>query len=152
MAFAVTKYKSYSIRPHQGICERFEHIVELHITAANTDTDCDIGDFSGTFWTAAEADATYGDIAENVADAMQDLYPNASCITWESPELDTDYVRVIGAPALAGEFKADQNSTTKIPDLTFLTTDAPTALTVRLRFSLKTGIWPVDDKAEGTGI
>jgi len=69
--FSLTKYNAYGFIIDSDIRKRAIQRMTLHITAANTDTDLDIGDDSGTFWTAAEADTTYGDLGSKALDTIQ---------------------------------------------------------------------------------
>lgn len=52
MAFALTEFQSYGIEAEEAVNKRYKQVAILTITAANTDVDLDIGDYSGTFWTA----------------------------------------------------------------------------------------------------
>lgn len=152
MAFALVSWKGYPKPIEQGTIKRFEHVVELHITGLAADVDLDIGDLTGTFWTAALADATYGDYATAALAYITSLYPKLSAVTYNSPELGGAYVKVIAGPALAGEYAVAINATTKYPEISFTAAAAPTAITVRLECSLKTSEWPLADAKYGTNI
>lgn len=59
MTFAITGYKAYGVEGEEPISSKcYQQFLTLNITAANTDTDMDIGDYVagalGTFWTAAD--------------------------------------------------------------------------------------------------
>jgi hypothetical protein len=57
MTFAITKVQCYGIEAEEALNKRYRQYMVLRITAANTDTDLDLGDNQsgslGTFWTAA---------------------------------------------------------------------------------------------------
>ncbi len=57
MTFAITKVQCYGIEAEEALNKRYRQYMILTITAANTDTDLDLGDNQtgslGTFWTAA---------------------------------------------------------------------------------------------------
>lgn len=55
MAFALTKVRAYGVESEEPVNKRYLQRLILNITGANTDTDLDIGDYSGTFWTAVGA-------------------------------------------------------------------------------------------------
>ena len=75
--FALTKFNAYGFIIDSQIKKRAMQRATLHITAANTDTALDLGSDSGTFWTAAEADATYGDMATNALERLNEIVDNA---------------------------------------------------------------------------
>lgn len=52
MTFALTKIRAYGIEAEEAVSKRYKQTLILNITGANTDVDLDIGDYSGTFWTA----------------------------------------------------------------------------------------------------
>ncbi len=52
MAFALTDFQSYGIEAEEAVNKRYKQVAIFSITALNTDVDLDIGDYSGTFWTA----------------------------------------------------------------------------------------------------
>ncbi len=62
MTFVVTKVQAYGIEAEEALNKRYRQYMILTLTAANTDTDLDLGDNQtgslGTFWTAADDTAT----------------------------------------------------------------------------------------------
>lgn len=71
MTFQLTKAQIYGIESEEPLNKRYVQKAILHINAANSDVSLDIGNFSGTFWTAALADGTYGTIAAQILKAMK---------------------------------------------------------------------------------
>lgn len=146
MAFALTKFKADCIRHTGPTRSHGEQIAIFVTTAADTDTDMDISDEDGTFWTDALADATYGDLATAAWNIFFDKSPYgsipsviASLIAVESETLlarmrddsspaGTDYSLVI----------ADN-----LPDLGFASGDAPESMILVLRWLLQDGAEPV---------
>lgn len=57
MAFALTKFQAYGFERDEALTNKFHQALVLSITGLNTDIDLDIGDYSGTFWTAVGATA-----------------------------------------------------------------------------------------------
>jgi hypothetical protein len=60
MAFALTDATFYKIDIPSAVKKRGLQGLEFKVTRGASDTDLDIGNISGTFWTAAIADGTYG--------------------------------------------------------------------------------------------
>lgn len=52
MTFALTKVRAFGIEAEEAVNKRYRQVLVLDITAANTDVDLDLGDYSGTFWSA----------------------------------------------------------------------------------------------------
>lgn len=55
MTFAVTSVLARGIEYDEGLTKNFKQFLLLGFTAANTDVNMDLGNYSGTFWTAAGA-------------------------------------------------------------------------------------------------
>lgn len=55
MAFSLTKFRSYGIEADEALNKRNKQLAVFNITAFGTDIDLDIGDYTGTFWTAVGA-------------------------------------------------------------------------------------------------
>ena len=53
MAFVVTKIECFGQEMDEPLTKRFRQIAVLSYTAANTDVALDVGNYTGTFWTAA---------------------------------------------------------------------------------------------------
>lgn len=70
MAFALTNAKFYKVDTSSPIDKRGLQAIEMTITRGSSDTDLDIGDIAGTFWTAAIADATYGTESRRALDSF----------------------------------------------------------------------------------
>lgn len=76
MAFALTKFRAIKIAqqsavPKMGVCQ-----IEMQVTRGSSDTDLDVGDIDGTFWTAAIADATYGTLATAANAWLNSILPS----------------------------------------------------------------------------
>jgi hypothetical protein len=154
MAFAVTAWKAYANRIDQGTIKRFETVLEMHITGANTDVDMDIGDTTtpGQFFTDAEADATYGATATALKNYLNSIKAKISTNGLLFSEvLEQSYTKVAGTPSLANEYGITQ-WTSSVPDILFVSGSAPTAIKLTMKWQLKTGEWPLIDTKYGTGI
>lgn len=77
MAFVLTKVQTYGIEAEEPLNKRYRQYMILTITAANTDTDLDLGDNQagslGTFWNAVDATAT----GAGALQAIQDIVTRA---------------------------------------------------------------------------
>lgn len=83
MAFAITKVQCYGQEAEEPINKRYRQFMMLNITAANTDTDLDLGDNQtgslGTFWDAVDGT----DIGAKALLAIQDIVTRAeSFASW----------------------------------------------------------------------
>lgn len=150
MTFAVTAYKS-SPCVGGGCTRRAVQRIEFDVTAANTDTDCDFGDLAaGAFWTDAEADVTHGAKATALKALLTALIAIDSDIQFKCLQLDANYQKVMGAPALAQEFGISLNGTSGIPEIVFVSGSAPTAATYVLEFSILEAQKPILPASAGT--
>lgn len=142
MTFALTKAEFRSSAFQNPSLKRGLQEVVLTITAANTDTDLDIGDASGTFWTAAQADSTYGAMAAAVLAKLQAAVAGSSyCAGILCPELQLGaYARVASSPA-ANQYALSID--TYGPDIALHSGDAPTSYHVHVFYEMAAGQFPV---------
>ena len=142
MTFALTKAEFRSVAHQNPSLKRGIQEVLLTITAANTDTALDVGNASGTFWTAAVADATYGSMASAILAQIQAIVSaGGSLRRWECPQLQAGaYAQVKSSPG------ANQYSTTLDTygvDITLHSGDAPTSYSLYLVYELAAGQFAV---------
>lgn len=142
MAFALTKAEFRSVAHQNPSFKRGIQEIVFTITGANTDIDLDIGDASGTFWTAAQANSTYGAMAALVLAKLQAVVASSERLRrWECPELQaTAYVQVASAP---GASQYSLTTDTYGPDILLNSGTAPTSYHVYLVFELAAGQFPV---------
>jgi len=55
MAFTLSKIRAYGIEAEEPVNKRYQQKLILNIAGLATDVDLDLGDYSGTFWTAVGA-------------------------------------------------------------------------------------------------
>lgn len=95
MTFALTKVRAYGIEVEEAVNKRYIQRLILTITAANTDTALDVGDFTsgslGTFWDAVDGSEP-GDTA---LAAIRDIKTRAESFV------------AVGGSALAGKAPVD---------------------------------------------
>ena len=70
MTFALSRVRAYGVEADEATSKKFMQMVRLDITAANTDVDLDLGDYSGTFWSAVDGSEP-GDTALKVFQDIQ---------------------------------------------------------------------------------
>lgn len=70
MALALTKFSAYGFLVDGPHSKRAKQRAVLTITGLATDVSWDISNLTGTFWTAAKANATYGSLATEAAEDM----------------------------------------------------------------------------------
>lgn len=122
MAFALTKFSLQTINNSGTSKYRGIQRAVLNITQANTDTDLDIGDDSGTFWTAALANSTWGALAAKAQAKLQEIDDVVDGIIAVGGSVVAKN-RVTSSPS-AGELAlAVQNQR---PNITYNSGDAPT--------------------------
>lgn len=141
MTFALTSFFADGVRFTGPGLVRASQKYSFTITAAATDVDLDIGDVTGTFWTAAQADATYGTMATQVLTAVTGF--EANCTALESlftPEI-AGYALVRSLSA-TGTYTLDIDATTKLPNYTFHTAGGVTAYNVFVEYQLEPNILP----------
>lgn len=68
MAFALTKMQAYGFYRDEPLSFKAWQALRLQITALNTDTALDLGNYSGTFWTAVGATQPGTDALKTIKD------------------------------------------------------------------------------------
>lgn len=136
MAFGLSGFKAHGIDVAGPSRKLGIQRLCFTITGTAADVDLDLGDFSGTFWTAVGA-ATLG---ANVKETVQRIVAQAQAfLAVKSPEL-ADRIQ-IATPAGNGEFSlALQNS---LPNIAVFAGDGETAWYVVVELELNDGIMPV---------
>ncbi len=142
MAFALTSVQAYGIEAEEPVNKRYTQRIILAITAANTDTDLDIGDFSGTFWTAVGSSSAQAVDAQLALKATQ--LSADSLILVQSTSL-WPYARVSSGSPSANEYHVALDSTnTQLPNIALHSGDAPTSYKLVLDWVLKPQSEPVE--------
>ncbi len=142
MAFALTTAEFRSLEFQNPSFKRGVQEVRLTVTGANTDVDLDIGDIAGTFWTAAVADATYGEMAALVLAQLEAVVASSAFFRgFSCPELQCSvYLLVASAP---GASQYSLTTDTYGPDILLHSGDAPTAYNIILQYELAAGAFPI---------
>ncbi len=139
MAFALTKFKAYGLRVEGAVRPHVQQVMSFTLTAAATDIAYDLGTTGGTFWTSAEANATYGSLATAVKalllTTLPGLLPAGALIACESEVLQT-FIQVASG---ASGTQYTLAITDSMPTITFVSASAPTAWVLNLRWNLIDG-------------
>jgi cytochrome c551/c552 len=139
MAFALVAYHARGVDVVGPSYKRGIQQVVLDITATANDVDLDIGDDSGTFWTAALANATYGALATKALASLQRIVAQSAALVAVSSEQLLDRVQTAAAGG-NGEFAlAIQNTR---PNITVNAADGETAWKVILTYELDNYAFP----------
>lgn len=140
MAFSLTKVQCYGIEAEEPVNKRYGQRMILNITAANTDIDLDLGDYSGTFWTATGASAV-GSVALKAIKQIQTLAASLNTI-------GGDAIRgrfQVATATNAGEYSVAMDTTnTHLPNILFDSGDAPTSYVVVLDWVLLEAQEPIE--------
>lgn len=142
MAFALTSFFADGTRfTGPGPYRAYESVV-FTITGLTTDVALDIGTYSGTFWTAALADADYGDVASTALAFLRKLddQTQAVCRIY-TPEL-ADRIQAAATSGTAYTLSID--ATSKLPIYTFAASNGELTYTVFVEFLLNKNILPLN--------
>jgi hypothetical protein len=116
--------------------------VVFQISATAADVDLDIGDLSGTFWTAALADGTTGSMAAAVLEQLETIIDKCNqTVNVFCPQV---FGIPVAAAAAAGVMAQSVSSTTLLPSYTFDTGEGLTAYTVYVDLELNEKEKPVN--------
>lgn len=143
MAFALTSFVADGIRfSGPGPYRATEQYI-LTITGAVTDVALDLGNATGTFWTAATGNATYGEMAVQVLaqiDSWVDNYQAVKDIF--IPEL-YDRIQVASSPT-GTQYTASIGSDLLLPTINFesAASGGETAYTVAVEYLLDSNRLP----------
>lgn len=141
MTFALTSFVADGIRFQGPTPYRSKQQYVFTVTAAASDVDLDIGDTTGTFWSAAQADSTYGEMATQVLDNIEAWAANLQAVSnLYTPEL-AGFTQVLSL-SVTGTYTLALDSTTKLPNYTFHTDGGATAYTVFVEYLLDPNMLP----------
>lgn len=127
MAFALTKFSARGIDIAGPSYKRGIQQVVLDITGTSADIDLDLGDDSGTFWTAAQANGTYGALATKALEILKKIVAQSVALVGvDSQQLATRNVLV----ALDSAASVGGSATETLTVTGLLTTDKILAATI----------------------
>ena len=136
MTFALTRFEAYGVQIDQPLSKRYIQRVEMRITGANTDIAVDLGNLAGTFWTAVGSTEP----GTTALAAIKAIALKAASLVHVGGSEVTNKCRVAGT-ASAGQY--NMTVTNDRPNITYVTTDAPTSQKLVLEWELKDGEAPV---------
>lgn len=138
MAFALKSFMADGYHLSGPQPQRQVQKLIFGITGLAADVDLDIGDLSGTFWTAAVANATYGDLAKSVKEWVTANYPNWAAVS--SVFVQELFDRVQAAAASGAAYVQALNATTSLPEYTFAANQGETSYTVVVQLEMVNGV------------
>lgn len=100
MAFALTSFRAFGIEASEPVTSRFKQIVQITYTAAVGDVALDLGNTTGTFWTAVAnaAALNFWTRIQAKADTL---------VTFVAPTITDAKARIAsGGTVGAGQYKA----------------------------------------------
>ena len=112
MAFALTAAKMYEVESRnpgtQGV-----QVLDLTVTRGTADVALDLSNPTGTFWTAVQADATFGQLGKNAISAIRPSLTAGfgGLISLEVLATNALMTRSAGAPAAATEYRVQNGLT-----------------------------------------
>jgi hypothetical protein len=139
MAFALTQFQSYGINIVGPSQKRGIQRATLVITATVNDVDLDIGDDSGTFWTEAQANSTYGQLASKALDVLQKIEDQAASIIAVKSEQLLDRLQAAAAAGTSYTLSV-QN---KRPNIGFAAGQGETSFQIDLEWILNNFQFPI---------
>lgn len=102
MSFAVTGYHAYGIYIDEPVTTRAHQVISILATGTSADVVLDLANSSGTFWTAALADGTYGAVATAALAALTSAVGRAEQrVSWCCPEIQDPKVQIAAGGTLA---------------------------------------------------
>ena len=133
MTLAVTSFRAYGDEIMDATNIRARQRVNITVTGANTDVSWDLASYTGTLWTAALADGTYGTVAAQAIAAMKLIDGFGSFLVHEGGTIPMTLVK--GTSAGSGTYAAALSGLWL--NYTFNTAAAPTSATIALEIALK---------------
>ncbi len=142
MTFALTGFKAFGIECEGATRKWGRQRALLYITAAATDVDLDLGDDTpGTFWTAALANATYGALASQAQDTLQNISAQVNGLM--GFKCKQFLVRVqVAALSTTGQYCV-VDVTNDRPNITMTASDGETSYIIELEWDLSDNSQPV---------
>jgi hypothetical protein len=145
MAFQMLRAHLYASESSKAVSPFTLQTCEMVINGAAADVALDLDNFSGTFWTAALADGTYGAVALKIKNALQNLAKGVASTHHVGGNFILYRPRVpAGAEsAVTGAYSANYNDTTKLPNFVFATANGPQGTNIIVTWGMTPGIQPI---------
>lgn len=136
MAFALTRFRAYGIEVGEPVIKHFIQRVEMAITALAADVALDLGNNTGTFWTAV------GGTEPGITglQAMKDIQLKAAAFLEVNGTGVNEYLR--GAAVAAGVYTLTVVNVR--PSIQYNAANGPTAYNIVLEWELKDDQEPIE--------
>lgn len=139
MAFALTGFASYGVNVVGPSQKRGIQRATLYITGLVTDVDLDIGDDSGTFWTEAQANSTYGALATKALDVLGKIEDQSTALLAVKSEQLLDRLQAAAAAGTSYVLTVQA----KRPNIEFAAGQAETAYQIDIEWLLNNFQFPI---------
>ncbi len=140
MAFALTSFVADGIRFMGPGPYRAEQSYFLTVTGTVDDVALDLGNATGTFWTAATGDATYGPMAIQVLAQVTSWADNYQAVADIFVPEVYDRIQVASSPT--GTQYAASIGALLLPSIEFAASGGETAYTISVKYQLDSGRLP----------
>jgi hypothetical protein len=134
MAFALTGFKAFGVSNTSATRKYETQIVQLYITGTAADVALDFGTDAGTFWTAAQANTTYGAMATEALAALKALIAQTNGLLAVQSAAQLQRVQVAALTA-AGQFT--QVISNNRPNIALFANDGAASYVFRFVYDLK---------------
>lgn len=134
MAFALSKANAYQLKNWSSGFRQNVQVIELTITRANTDTDLDLFDSAGTFWTAVGS----SDVGKLAKDTLTPIFSQVAFILGcEVIGNAAPLIRVASAPGATSYVLGNEGTYPEVkPVITLVSGSGATSLKIALLLSL----------------
>ena len=124
--------------------------VELVISGSDSDVTLDLDNFSGTFWTAALADATYGTTAASVKSLLNSLTGSIAALVRVGGNFTLYRPRVMAGSEVTGTYSQNYNDTAKLPNFAFKDGNGCGGTNIILDYEMNPGFLPIQGNLPAT--
>ncbi len=140
MAFALTSFVADGVRYMGPSPYRAKQTYFLTLTGAATDVALDLGNATGTFWTAATGDASYGTMATQVLAQITSWVDNYQAVDHLFVPEVYDRIQVASSPT--GTQYAASIGALLLPSIEFAASGGETTYTVSVTYQLDSNRLP----------
>ena len=137
MSIQVVGYHMFGFETSKAVSPLAQQTLLINVNAAASDVIWDLGNASGTFWTSALADATYGATAATCLASLQNLDKSSAFALAPGGNFTLYRVRDT-TPTSTGDY-AISSWTNRTPNFTFAAGDGPGSTNIVLTWGMPDG-------------
>ena len=143
MAWQCISAHANAVESQKAVSPYYQQTLEIVINGANSDVTLDLNNASGTFWTAALADGTYGAVAAQILALLQQIEMGAAAYLRTEGNFTLYRPRVLTGSEASGTFSGNYDDTHKCPYFAFLAGNGPGGTNVIMTWEMKPGWLPI---------